>query len=356
MTIIDAGLQFNNGHGVRIGGPRCIVLHHAASNGSVEGIHAGHKGKGWIGIGYHFYVRKDGSVYRGRPEEWIGAHAVGYNTGIGICAEGNFMNDTMGDAQKRSIIEVIAYLLGKYGSLPIYRHKDVNATACPGTNYPFDEIVKSAAELGGVDAETVVDSTLRNGCAGEAVEELQKKLIQLRYDCGGVDGIFGSQTEAAVKKFQSDAKITVDGIVGDETVAAIEKAMKAVPVGGGVVPEVVPELEEYTQEQFIRDVQGVTGSVVDGVAGSETIGNTPTISRYINDDHPVVEFVQKRMTALGYTEVGEIDGVAGPLFDKAMKHFQSDNGCIVDGEATRHKLTWRKLLGMEQGGTDGLVG
>ena len=117
-------------------------------------------------------------------------------------------------------------------------------------------------------------------------------------------------------------------------------------LGAELVPEVVPELEEYTQEQFIRDVQGVTGSVVDGVAGSETIGNTVTISRYINDDHPVVEFVQKRLTALGYTEVGEIDGVAGPLFDKAMKHFQSDNGCIVDGEATRHKLTWRKLLGM----------
>ena len=347
MTIIDAGLQFNSGHDVRIGAPRDIVLHHAVSNGSVQNIHAGHKNRGWIGIGYHFYVRKDGSVYRGRPENWIGAHAVGHNTGIGICAEGNFMNDTMGDAQKKSIIEVIAYLLDKYGALPIRRHKDVDATACPGTNYPFNEIVKAAAELGGVDAETVVDSTLRNGCAGEAVEELQKNLTKLGYDCGGADGIFGNLTETAAKKFQSDAHITVDGIVGDETVAAIEKAMKAVPVGGGAVPEVVPEPEEYTLDQFIRDVQSVTGSAVDGIAGTQTIGNTVTVSRYINRTHKVVKPIQKRLAALGYTEVGEADGVAGPMFDKAMKHFQRDNGCIVDGEATRRKLTWQKLLGMK---------
>ena len=107
-----------------------------------------------------------------------------------------------------------------------------------------------------------------------------------------------------------------------------------------------PVLGGYTLEMFIRDVQSVTGSVVDGIAGPETIGNTVTVSRYKNDDHPVVKFVQKRLTALGYAEVGEIDGVAGPLFDRAMKAFQRDNGCIVDGEATRALLTWRKLLAM----------
>lgn len=104
--------------------------------------------------------------------------------------------------------------------------------------------------------------------------------------------------------------------------------------------------EAYSLESFIRDVQSVTGSVVDGIAGSETIGNTPTISRYKNDSHPVVRFVQKRLYALGYTQVGDADGVAGPLFDGALKAFQKDNGCVVDGEATRRMQTWRKLLGM----------
>lgn len=112
------------------------------------------------------------------------------------------------------------------------------------------------------------------------------------------------------------------------------------------LPEIEEEAGEYTLEAFIRDVQAVTGSVVDGIAGEETIGNTVTISRFINDDHPVVKFVQKRLAALGYEEVGQIDGVAGPLFDDAMRAFQVDNGCHCDGEATRRCLTWKKLLGM----------
>lgn len=108
----------------------------------------------------------------------------------------------------------------------------------------------------------------------------------------------------------------------------------------------VAEQGEYSLEQFIRDVQGATGSEVDGIAGPETIGNTPTVSRYVNREHPVVEFIQKRLLALGYAEVGEADGVAGAMFEEAMKAFQHDNGCTEDGEATAGNKTWKKLLGM----------
>lgn len=104
---------------------------------------------------------------------------------------------------------------------------------------------------------------------------------------------------------------------------------------------------EYSLEQFVRDVQNATGSSVDGIAGPETIGNTPTVSRYINRDHAVVEFIQKRLFALGYIVVGEPDGVAGAKFDLAVKQFQADNGCCVDGEVTACNKTWRKLLEME---------
>ncbi len=121
-----------------------IILHHAVYNGDVEGIDRIHKGKGWTCIGYHFYVRKDGSIYRGRKENAVGAHAYGSNmTSIGICAEGNFETDVMSDAQKNAIIELVNYLKGKYGISKVIRHKDVNATACPGKNYPFNEIVNA---------------------------------------------------------------------------------------------------------------------------------------------------------------------------------------------------------------------
>lgn len=52
-----------------------IILHHRAGNGDVESIDRTHKGNGWTCIGYQFYVRKDGSIYRGRQEDTVGAHA-----------------------------------------------------------------------------------------------------------------------------------------------------------------------------------------------------------------------------------------------------------------------------------------
>ena len=75
MNIIDVGLKFNSNMS-RIGTIEGIVLHHSGVLvlQSVEAIHLYHKNKGWAGIGYHYYVRKDGSVYKGRPEEYAGAH------------------------------------------------------------------------------------------------------------------------------------------------------------------------------------------------------------------------------------------------------------------------------------------
>lgn len=106
------------------------------------------------------------------------------------------------------------------------------------------------------------------------------------------------------------------------------------------------ENDSYTLKQFIRDVQAATGSAVDGIAGPETIGNTVTVSAQKNRTHKVVEAVQKRLYALGYIQVGESDGIAGPKFEAAVVKFQEDNGCWVDGEITARNKTWRKLLGM----------
>ena len=102
----------------------------------------------------------------------------------------------------------------------------------------------------------------------------------------------------------------------------------------------------YTLKQFIKDVQAATGSKVDGIAGPETIGNTVTVSEKINRKHKVVKAVQKRLYALGFTEVGTADGIAGPKFTKAVKVYQKKHCKVADGEITAGKTTWKKLLGM----------
>ena len=58
---------------------------------------------------------------------------------------------------------------------------------------------------------------LRTGSRGDAVRKLQELLNALGYDCGSVDGIFGSKTYAAVLAFQKANGLGADGIVGPLT-------------------------------------------------------------------------------------------------------------------------------------------
>ena len=72
-----------------------IVIHHTGNptddDLSAEQLHRSHLNLGWAGIGYHFVVRKGGSIELGRPVECVGAHAEGFNyCSIGIHVCGNF--------------------------------------------------------------------------------------------------------------------------------------------------------------------------------------------------------------------------------------------------------------------------
>jgi hypothetical protein len=74
-------------------------------------------------------------------------------------------------------------------------------------------------------------TTLKTGSKGDEVKALQEFLISQGYDVGktGADGIFGSNTAAAVKKFQQDKGLSVDGIVGSQTWGAINAPVAPAP-------------------------------------------------------------------------------------------------------------------------------
>lgn len=61
----------------------------------------------------------------------------------------------------------------------------------------------------------------RQGSRGEEVRKIQQKLKNWGYYSGEVDGIFGSQTRAAVVYFQKKNGLTADGIAGPATLAAM---------------------------------------------------------------------------------------------------------------------------------------
>lgn len=122
----------------------CVVLHHAAAkSASPDDIHRAHLARGWSGIGYHYYIRKDGTIYRGRPEKMTGGHCEGenYHT-IGICFEGNFMDETMPDKQLEAGRWLLDDIRKRHPNIHVVRHKDLNSTSCPGTHYPFDKMTE----------------------------------------------------------------------------------------------------------------------------------------------------------------------------------------------------------------------
>ena len=132
-----------------------IVVHHTGNptddDLSAVEIHQSHLAKGWSGIGYHFVVRKDGTIEEGRPLWAVGSHAYGENShtiGIHVC--GNFEIGSPTDAQIEKTAMLLANLCWDY-NLTIDRkhvvgHRELMATACPGANLfaVLDEIVGKA--------------------------------------------------------------------------------------------------------------------------------------------------------------------------------------------------------------------
>lgn len=87
------------------------------------------------------------------------------------------------------------------------------------------------------------------------------------------------------------------------------------------------------RQQFLLQLQQLCGDKL------------PTLSAKKNRRHPAVKAVQQRLWQLGYTQVGEADGVAGAKFTAAVKAFQADHGCVTDGELTAGCKTWKELMG-----------
>lgn len=140
MKIIQSNITFN---GNKAGGnnPRETIVHHAEhSTCTVYDIDRWHKDKGWCGIGYHYFIDKQGNIYTGRPEDWTGAHCVNHNTkSIGICLQGRLQIETVTDAQYQALLWLINDIKNRRGNMPVYGHKELNSTDCPG-NLDLDKL------------------------------------------------------------------------------------------------------------------------------------------------------------------------------------------------------------------------
>lgn len=223
MRIIEKDYDWAYQPGTRVS-TGYIILHHAAAEKcSADDIHRWHLDNGWAGIGYNFFVRKDGSVYRGRGENAVGAHTVGYNSmSIGICFEGNYDQEkTVPETQIKAGQELVAYLRKKYPGAKVGTHQDYDSTACPGRYFPYERIVNSTAAASAAAEEKEVCAVelpvLYQGDRSGYVKTAQI-LLNKYYDARlDEDGMFGPATYNAVIGYQKSRSLGVDGIVGSQT-------------------------------------------------------------------------------------------------------------------------------------------
>ena len=121
-----------------------IVLHCSATRAlqdiGADDIRRWHKAQGWTDIGYHFVIRRDGHIERGRAQDAIGSHVKGHNANsLGICLVGGLNNDTYKPEdnftvkQWTSLKALLATMLKTYKTAKILGHRDFPsvAKACP---------------------------------------------------------------------------------------------------------------------------------------------------------------------------------------------------------------------------------
>ena len=91
-----------------------------------------HRRRGFNGVGYHFYIRKNGDIKSTRPLERIGAHSRGFNReSIGICYEGGLdahgcPADTRTPEQRAALKLLVHQLLETFPGSRVCGHRDLS--------------------------------------------------------------------------------------------------------------------------------------------------------------------------------------------------------------------------------------
>lgn len=225
--------------------------------------------------------------------------------------------------------------------------------------------------------------SLKLGSKGDDVKNVQRKLKDLGFYKGSVDGDFGVGTEDAVLRFQQQYGLEADGKVGRYTLDKLATARytakptaKPTPAPtntpdynsstllrkgdnnskvrqmqdrlidlGYLAGKSTAEFDEATEAAVIA-FQKRNCSYYDGLAGQETLKalysssarSTSTVSGVIGvtlrsgDDGDAVRALQTRLKALGYYK-GDVDGDFGSGTVEAVKSFQRVHGITVDGAA-----------------------
>jgi peptidoglycan hydrolase-like protein with peptidoglycan-binding domain len=155
-------------------------------------------------------------------------------------------------------------------------------------------------------------SVLKKGMKGAEVRKLQQDLTNKGYSTKGIDGIFGSNTESAVKKFQKANNIKADGVVGESTKKALSSNTPAPKSTAKKSTTAAKKAKETASKSVSVDTTFSSTLLKKGMKGAE------------------VKKLQQILTNKGFSTKGT-DGVFGSNTEAAVKKFQKANKLKADG-------------------------
>ncbi len=134
-----------------------IVVHCAATPAKMDvdiaTVAEWHKARGFKTVGYHYFIKRDGTRQTGRPINEIGAHVVGYNhNSVGVCMAGGMdkenkkPEDNFTVAQWTTLLLTLQELHEEFPRAVIVGHRDLNADKeCP--SFSVAEFLDNKPEL-----------------------------------------------------------------------------------------------------------------------------------------------------------------------------------------------------------------
>lgn len=125
-----------------------LVVHHSATNPNVdiEDVHRIHLNEGFTCVGYHVFIKADGTIQYGRPMDSQGAHAYNSNhNSLSVCLAGYFHKDKVNTGQwsdkptgkqLKSLVEILVNWKRKIPqAVKVVGHRELCATSCPGDGF-----------------------------------------------------------------------------------------------------------------------------------------------------------------------------------------------------------------------------
>ncbi|MBR5960568.1 MAG: peptidoglycan-binding protein [Clostridia bacterium] len=259
---------------------------------------------------------------------------------------------------------------GKAGTATLNKLYSGTAKASSGTQINLDNVGgnTSGRDTSGISSTGYI--TLEDGSSGEQVKTLQKRLKDLGYYTGSVDGNYGDGTKSAVIAFQQRNNLKADGKAGPATQRALYQSKSNITYGSmrqGEESSAVKNLQYtlYELDYYDGAIDGKYGQTtadavrafqiqnnitpVDGVAGSKTLSvlyssdalpatasnpNYGTVQ--YGDTGLLVQEVQGCLIDYGY--LNEMTGVYDDATVAAVKAFQNANGLTPDGKCGKNTL------------------